>query len=326
MKIGLIGSVESSFCALKKMIEHQMDIVAVWGYEPKSVKNVSGYINFSEYCNKHNLNYYAFDRINDSSTKQQIIDLELDMLFVVGLSQLIDKEVIDSPKYGCVGFHPTCLPQGRGRAPLAWLVLTENQGAATFFKIEEGADTGPIYIQELFDINDDDDAGTVGTKIEIAESLALDKWLVQLKQGIINPIPQDEAKASYYARRAPLDGCIDWSQSAQQIDRLVKASTVPHPGAFSFIGNNKIIIWKSRFIESGFPKGVIGRIVETNKINPIIQTGIGHLELLDYEMYDYQEIQVNVLLKIGQRLGYYNQYEIYKLRNEIDKIKSMLKI
>jgi methionyl-tRNA formyltransferase len=64
-------------------------------------------------------------------------------------------------------------------------------------------------------------------------------------------IPQDGKAATFYARRAPLDGCIDWSNTAKDIDRLIKASTSPHPGAFSFYGNNKVLVWKSNYYASG---------------------------------------------------------------------------
>ena len=86
------------------------------------------------------------------------------------------------PKLGCIGFHPTLLPKGRGRAPLAWLILKEKKGAASFFLMDKKADSGPVFVQEPFEIEDNDDASRVEKKIEIAIEKALDKWLPELKK------------------------------------------------------------------------------------------------------------------------------------------------
>jgi methionyl-tRNA formyltransferase len=121
-----------------------------------------------------------------------------------------------------------------------------------------------------------------------------------------------------------LDGCIDWSNTAKDIDRLIKASTSPHPGAFSFYGNNKVLVWKSNYYASGYAKGVIGRVVNFNNDNPVVQTADGYVELVKYNMVDYLDRPVDEHLVVGSRLGYYDQYEIFRLRNEIEMIKQDL--
>ena len=81
------------------------------------------------------------------------------------------------PRLGSVGFHPTFLPAGRGRAPLAWLTLDTGPGAASFFLIDDGIDSGPIFVQEPFEVTPQDYAGDVGTKLLDATTRALDRWL-----------------------------------------------------------------------------------------------------------------------------------------------------
>ena len=149
-------------------------------------------------------------------------------------------------------------------------------------------------------------------------------WFPSLSSSGLKGIPQDEKAATYYARRAPLDGCIDWSNTAKDIDRLIKASTSPHPGAFSFYRNNKVLIWKSNYYASGYAKGVIGRVVNFNNDNPVVQTADGYVELVKYNMVDYLDRPVDEHLVVGSRLGYYDQYEIFRLRNEIEMIKQDL--
>lgn len=324
MRIGLIGSVDSSLRVLRDLIVHRMNIVAVWGFEPESVKNVSGYQDLSELSNQAKIPYHPFVKVNDCQVKEQVRSADLDLLFVVGLSQLVDAELLEIPRYGCVGFHPTRLPQGRGRAPLAWLILERKGGAATFFKLTAKADNGDIYAQEPFDVSEGDDAESVVRKILEAIDVALNRWLPLLKEGYLQGVPQKECIATCYGRRAPLDGCIDWSDSAYRIDRLVKAATTPHPGAFSFYGDYRVVLWKTHCHENGFPKGVMGRVVSYKNGNPVVQAGEGYVEIVYYEILDAKGAVMDLSLVIGSRLGYYDQYEIFKLRNEVKEIKRYL--
>lgn len=324
MRIGLIGSVGSSLLTLQKLIEHELKVVGVWGYEPYSIKNISGYTSLKSISEENNIPYYSFINVNDDKVKNQIKESNIELLFVVGLSQLIDENIISNIKYGCVGFHPTKLPKGRGRAPLAWLVLDEKEGAATFFKIDKGADSGDIFIQEPFEIDIEDDAFSVTQKLKSAMSIALDKWLPVLKNGNIKAVPQDERLATYYGRRAPLDGIINWYLEGFMLDRLVKATSSPHPGAFSFYEDYKVVIYKSEYMESGFPKGVIGRVVDIFDNCPIVQTGKGYICIKDYKMFDYNDNLVDKKLVVGSRLGYYEQNEIFKLRNQIIELKEII--
>lgn len=324
MKVGIIGAVSSTYYTLEKLIEHGLDVMGVWGYEPESVKNVSDYCSLRELSAKNKLKYYPFVKVNDNVVKEQIKDSHLDVLFIVGLSQLVDSDILKIPMLGCVGFHPTKLPLGRGRAPVAWLVMEGKQGAANFFKLDESADSGEIYVQEVFDITPDDDATSVEAKLKNSMIIALDRWLPELKKGILIGVKQDETKATYYARRAPLDGFIDWYWTVGYIDRVVKASTDPHPGAYTFYEDNKVRIWKCHIHKTGFPIGVVGRIVAFSNSNPVVQASDGYVELEKYDFVDTEDNIVNGRIVVGSRLGYYDQYEIFKLKNDIKTIKQQL--
>lgn len=325
MRVGLIGSVGTSLLTLEKLIEHAFNVVSVWGYEPENTTNISGYHSLKELAENNSIQYYPYDKINSCETKKQIKSSKLDLLFVIGISQLVDIDVINCPKFGCVGFHPTLLPKGRGRAPGAWLILKESIGAATFFKIDEKADSGAIYVQEPFFISETDDATSISKKVHEKLKLALDRWLPKLLAGNMESIPQQQCDATYYAKRTPVDGCIDWYDSSKNIDRLIKATTHPHPGAYSFWGDYKVLIWKSSYYWKGFPIGVVGRIVDFNNNHPIVQAGNGYIEIVEYEIVDANNGISLQTLSIGSRLGYYEQYEIFKLRNEIAEIKKKIK-
>lgn len=322
IKVALAGSVSSSLVTLEKLIEHQLEVVYVLGYEPESTALVSGYQHLKPLCDKNNIPYVPFLKINQPEHVRLLQEAKPDVFFVVGLSQLVSEELLSIPKLGCIGFHPTLLPRGRGRAPIAWLLLNEKQGAANFFLMGQGADDGPIFVQEPFDVTELDDAATIEEKILQAIKIGLDKWLPSLNKGEWNPIPQNDAEATYYGKRGPEDGWVNWDLPAYEIDRLIRASAPPHPGAYSFLKANKVIITKSR-IEKDIPiKGVVGRVLIKNEQGEaLIQCGSGlvWINALNAEGNP-------VPLSVGQKLGYYAELEIYNLKKQIEELKKLISV
>lgn len=211
-----------------------------------------------------------FDRINEEAP--EIWRLGLDLLFVVGLSQLVSREILALPKLGCVGFHPTKLPKGRGRAPIAWMILGAVEGAATFFQLDEGADSGPIFVQEPFHVGPDDYAQDVCTRISCAMDVALDRWLPHLEEWC--PTPQLEWQATHLGVRKPHDGRLDWNRPAHELQRLVRATSQPYPGAFS--GDRRV--WAATVVSLPY-SGVVGRVVTFHEGCPVVQCGKGLLRL-----------------------------------------------
>ena len=316
MKIILIGSVTSSMATLEILIEHNMSPVAVFGYEPAGNETVSGYVHLQEVCARVDITYHGFRRINECYN--QLAGYEPDLIFAVGLSQLISKEILDLPALGVIGFHPTSLPAGRGRAPIAWIILDRAPGAATFFLMGENIDDGPVFVREPFTVNDDDASGVEALILESLKK-ALNRWLPELKRGIWNPVPQNELDITFYGARRPEDGLIRWTMPAKDIDRLIKASTHPHPGAFSFVNDQKITVWKSRVEKELRIKGVPGRILLINDRDELlVQTGNGLLWLMHVEAAGGHKFRV------GQKLGYDTELEINTIKAEIENIKGKL--
>jgi methionyl-tRNA formyltransferase len=320
LKIALAGSVNSSFYALKKLVAHEMNVAAVFGYEPENPAAVSGYANMRGYCKEQGIPYSPFVRISDDCVKESLAALRPDLFFVVGLSQLVPEDLLAMAKLGNVGFHPTCLPKGRGRAPIAWLILEEKKGASTFFLMGKGADDGPVLVQKEFAVEAEDDAMAISEKIHNAMEDALDDWLPKLKEGYWNPIPQEEEMASYYGRRNPEDGWINWSLDAEQITGLIRATTHPLPGAYTFLNGRMITVLKAQK-EDAYPiKGVIGRVLVAEANKYLVQTGKGLVWISGLLAEDGKPVS----LRVGQRLGYYSELEIYMLNKEIQSIKKRI--
>lgn len=309
MNIIVIGAVQSTALILEKLIEYGFNVVGVLGHEPITKEKVSGWADLKTQSQNHNLNYLGFRRINEDTCLEWTKSKKPDIIFAVGFSQLLAQVWLDMPKLGCIGFHPTNLPEGRGRAPLAWITLEKKTGSASFFLMGKGADDGPIFVQSLFEVENKDTAWSVREKIKQHIYLALDKWLPELKQGIWNPIPQNEALATYYGKRNPEDAIIDWTKKAEDIDRLIKASTTPHPGAYTYFNDSKVSIMESKVAHDLKIKGVIGRILLIKKNNKyLVQCGDGILWIFNLIFEEENK------LKVGDKLGYNLEDEIYKLK------------
>lgn len=280
-RIVLAGSVNSSLVTLQKMVEHECQLAGVFGLHPDGSKNVSGYQDLVIEALKHNIQAHYFEKINDESVVEQIKKLKPDLLFVIGLSQMIRKPLLDVATIGNVGFHPTLLPRGRGRGAIAWIVLGKAEPAATFFLMDEGMDSGPILGQTAVPVRDDWFAQDVIDEIKIAIGFTLEELLPSLNNGTLEPKVQDESKATYLGQRKPKDGLIDWTRPAEKIDRLIRATSRPLPGAFSYFSGAKVVIWKSSVNERFI--GVPGRIVWNEDFKPVVACGDSSLTLEEFE-------------------------------------------
>lgn len=323
MKIAVVGGVSSTRVLVEKLFEHGFLDVQVWGYSPDNHEMVSGWSNLEEPSLRFGYAFTPFVRVADC--KQDLAKFGPDLIFVVGLSQIIPADIIAIPRISCIGFHPTALPQGRGRAAIAWLILEQVGGAASFFIIREGVDDGPIVAQQPFLIDAHDDAASVERKILAAEEKALDDWLPDIAN--IQAVEQDHSAASWYGRRTPEDGWLDWTKSNADLLRLIRASTRPHPGAYTFHQGNVITIWAAETIDTPH-KGVTGRILE---ILPdggyVVQCGEGLIKINSWSAAGDPAWRP----RVGQKLGYYAEAEIHRLleknrllENRISALEAMM--
>jgi methionyl-tRNA formyltransferase len=326
MRIVVAGAVSSTKLTLEALIRHGADVVGVLQLRGESSHTVTGFDSLDEVAGPAGIPCVTFRNINDDEIVEQVREWQPDLMFVVGLSQLVREDLMAIPKLGSVGFHPTFLPAGRGRAPLAWLTLDNGPGAASFFLIDDGIDSGPIFVQEPFEITPEDYAGDVGLKLLDAMTRALDRWLPELLAGKWDPKPQSEALATYNGRRGPDDGLIDWTRPAIEIHSLIRAASVPHPGAYTWVGDRKLIIWRADVETHLSWRGVPGRILLTDPDRgALIQTGDGLLWLTKITWADSPEQGATAeTLRVGTKLGFVLQDEVAALKSRVTDLESRL--
>lgn len=288
MKSILIGSVGSSMIILEEMIKINFPVDMVFSLDEQYSHNVSGYEPIHELAAKKGIPYCKFRKINDLENIKKIKDINPDYIFVIGLSQLVSREIIEIATKGVIGFHPTPLPKFRGRAAQVWqILLGVKETKCSLFFIDEGIDSGDIIGQEKYLIDDNDYALDVSLKCREAFRRLLKKELPKIMNGTLNTVKQNEDEATYLLKRTEEDGEINWSEPVEKIQRLIRAVSKPYPGAFSnYDGKHKVIFWKADYIENSRYIGTLGQIAKkTEKFIDIVCTD-GLLRVYEYENVD----------------------------------------
>jgi methionyl-tRNA formyltransferase len=284
MKIIFISGVKFGYDILKSILEENYKIEASFSYLPGKKKFFSDYTNFEDITKKYGITHKQVNNINDQENIELIKKIKPDLILVFGWSQLLKKEIIEIPRLGVIGSHPTELPKYRGRAPIPWSILKGlKKSALTFFYIQEGIDDGDIVSQKQFDIDDIDDATSLYEKITILGKKMSSEILPLLQSNQITGKKQNSNLfIENWPKRTPLDGKIDWLKSAKEIHNLIRATNYPYPGAYTFFKNKKLIIWKSTLDIS--PINEPGKImIKNNQVKIGTSDGSVFLDMISYD-------------------------------------------
>lgn len=205
----------------------------------------SGRVYLNDIANNNGIPLYKLNHINDADVAEVVKKYEIDWLFIIGWSQIASADFLKVPRKGIIGAHPTLLPTGRGRAAVPWAILKGlDKTGVTFFKMDEGVDTGEILDQIEIPLSTDETATTLYNKVNEAHVELIQQIWPKLIADRIIGIKQDEALATYWEGRTPADGELYYSMTLKEVDRLVRATTRPYPGAFIMIDEStKLIVW-----------------------------------------------------------------------------------
>jgi methionyl-tRNA formyltransferase len=235
--------------------------------------------------------------VNSEATLAAVSALEPELIFVVGWYQLVREPFIALASEGVFGMHPTLLPRHRGRAAIPWAILSGlARTGVTLFEIADAtADSGAIVGQIAVDIDPDETATSLFDKVTTAHLDLLREYVPQLLARTAPRISQDPLRASSWPRRRPADGIIDWETRAPYLYDWVRAQTRPYPGAFTYLGQDKVVVWRARPVELSEPAPA-GTIVAERPDGPVVACGEGGLVL--------EEVETSAgPLVVGARLG-----------------------
>lgn len=286
MKILVIGTVIFSLRVLEKLIGLDADIVGVC---TKSVsKYNSDFVDLTPICKEKKIPCFFIKNINDIECVNWIRSLSPDVIFCVGLSQLLGKEILNIPRIGVIGYHPALLPKNRGRHPIIWaLFLGLEETGSTFFFMDDGTDSGDILDQKVVPIDYHDDADSLYTKIYDCALKQIEYFLPMLVDGTYRNVirRQNNIESNIWRKRGVLDGQIDFRMTSFAIYNLVRALTRPYIGAHIVYNQDVIKIWKVQEISLGkeFSNIEPGKVLSVNSNIITVKVYGGAINIIEHE-------------------------------------------
>jgi methionyl-tRNA formyltransferase len=257
----------------------------------------SGQCSFEEARERLGAPLHETRDVNGEEALAFVRGLAPELIFVVGWSQLVRDPFIALAEEGVFGMHPTLLPRHRGRAPVPWAILSglARTGVTLLEIVDATADSGAIVAQVVVDISPDETATTLFARLADAHVELIREYVPRLLTRSAPRIGQDPRRASAWHKRVPADGIIDWETRARYLYDWVRAQTRPYPGAFTWLGDEKVIVWRARPVELD-ARAPAGTIVAVAAEGPVVACGEGGLVLEEIESAADE-------LAIGARLG-----------------------
>jgi len=223
--------------------------------------------------------------INLPENVERVRSIAPAFIFSFYYRNMITAEVLSISRLGALNLHGSYLPRYRGRVPVNWAVINgETETGATLHYMVEKPDAGDIVDQERVEIAFTDTARDVFSKVTDAAVTVIARAWPLLRDGRAARIPMNLAEGNYCGGRKPADGRIDWKNSAVQIYNLIRGVTHPYPGAFTWLGGKRVIIWQAWPVEgSGEPARILSK-------SPLLTgTGQGVLEIRSLQLEGGQE-------------------------------------
>ena len=241
----LIGAVETTTIAFDALIRHpDWTVGGVVTLQPELSHRHSDFTDITVAARARDCPVIHVDNINRDEALDAMANVRPDYVFVMGWSQICGPRFMERFSDRVIGYHPAALPRLRGRAAIPWTILRQEPiTAGSLFWIDAGTDTGAILDQQFFHVAPLETASSLYAKHMSALATMLDRSLGALARDEAGRIMQDEACATWAARRTPMDGLIDWRLPASDVARLIRASGRPYPGAFTRLNAADLHIW-----------------------------------------------------------------------------------
>ena len=193
----------------------------------------------------HNLPIMQPLTLRDEGLVRELAAFEADIMVVAAYGLLLPAPVLAGPRLGCVNVHASLLPRWRGAAPIERAILAgDTTSGISIMQMDAGLDTGPVLLQRSVPIGETDTAAMLHDRLAALGATCIVDALAGLEIGAFSPVPQDETRAVYAAKIDKPEARIEWRESAQQLNRKVRAFD-PAPGAYCMIRGAPLKIWRA---------------------------------------------------------------------------------
>lgn len=233
---------------------------------------------------KYGLSVYQPEKISSPEGIAALKEAAPELMVTAAWGQLLSKEALCIPKYGCINVHGSILPKYRGAAPVQCAVINgETETGITTMLTDEGLDTGDILLSESTPIGEDETAGELFERLSELGAKVLRETVEALINGTLVRIPQDSARATKCFQLKKENGRIDFSKSAAGVHNLVRGVN-PWPGAFALMNGETVKIWRTRKCDIGKGSASPGEcVVADPKQGLFVACGDDCLEVLEMQ-------------------------------------------
>ncbi len=192
-------------------------------------------------------------RLSEESAMQRLSEWNPDLIVVAAFGQILRKNVLELPRYGCINVHASLLPRWRGAAPIHAAILHgDAESGVTIMQMDAGLDTGPILTQRSVSIDTQETAQSLSDKLADLGADLLMKTLPGYISGEIHPIPQPVDHVTQFGSIKKAQGKLDFNHTAVELERRVRAFT-PWPGTFFFYNDQRLIVHRARVVNLQSP-------------------------------------------------------------------------
>ena len=309
MKVIFMGTPDFAVGALDSIVKagHEVVLVVTQEDKPKGRGKEIQFTPVKEAAIKHGIEVYQPHRVKHEEAVAKLREYEADVFVVAAYGQILSKELLDMPKYGCVNIHASLLPKYRGAAPIQWSIIDgEKITGVTTQMMAEGVDTGDILDVIEVEIDKEETGGSLFEKLAVAGSEVILTTLKKLEDGTVTRTPQDHSKSTYAKMLDKQLGNIDFSMSAEAIERLIRGLN-PWPSAYTMYKGKTLKVWKAEVLDKEYD-GQLGQIVDKTKKTVVVKTGEGALAILELQLEGKKRMTTEAFLcgagfEIGEMLG-----------------------
>ncbi len=309
MRIIFAGTPDFAVPALSKIHNSNHQVVAVYCQpdRPKGRGKVLTSCAVKNFALENNLDVIQPENFSNEQNLKKLISLEPDIIIVAAYGQILSKEALNLPKFGCLNIHASLLPRWRGAAPIERAILSgDKETGISIMQMNEGLDTGDILLSRKQNIENSETAGSLTESLSIMGADLIMETIEQLPE--LDARTQDHTKANYAKKILKNESRIDWNQSAENINQMIRAFN-PRPIAQSNAEakefKDKVLrIVEAEVILSQTSKPP-GTVIEQNKQVCHIATGYGILSLKRVQLAGKNIVSIK---------DFNNAYQLTKLK------------
>lgn len=244
---------------------------------------------------KNGIPVFQFEKIRNADGLEALAGFAPELMVTAAFGQILSRENLSVPKYGCINVHGSLLPKYRGSAPIQWAIINgEEKTGVTTMMTDEGLDTGDILLARETAILPDETAGELYERLAMIGSEVLSDTIEKLKDGTLARTPQIEAKATKCRMLKKEHGHIDFSKTRKQVHDLIRGVN-PWPGAYAYLNNEPVKIWSTRIGETGAGTAP-GACRGDGKSGLFITAGDGEIEVLEIQFPGSRRLDAKTVL------------------------------